>query len=286
MTANGATASLRGKLSSAEERQQAWHTEEVQRYEGIIRIVTSLQTTLDSYVKARPDAEEHRAVTAVRERIGTWLSDDAPTHDTTDVAKILDYAQCIAGCAAEIRQEIHALAAALDRLQHQVFTLREAQATKQQRLETMRTTHTWESNALAQAKEEDEARWRELAIDDVVAWNRQIDEYEVYCDEYKGRQSFLANERVRLSREDSALTVKRTETKRREESLQQRLAQAKADIEMYLQKLSTLPEWEERLVIAKENKTEHFLLFNKEQVFFSQSFISLLRNSTMLAGIF
>lgn len=256
VAANGATASLRGKLSSAEERQQAWQTEEVQRYEGIIRIVTSLQTTLDSYVKARPDAEEHRAVTAVRERIGAWLSDDEPTHDTTDVTKILDYAQCIAGCAAEIRQEIHALAAALDRLQHQVLTLREAQATKQQRLETMRTTHTWESNALAQAKEEDEARWRELAIDDVVAWNRQIDEYEVYYDEYKGRQSFLANERVRLSREDSALTVKRTETKRREESLQQRLAQAKADIEMYLQKLSTLPEWEERLAIAKENKTE------------------------------
>lgn len=256
VTANGATASLRGKLSSAEERQQAWQTEEVRRYEGIIRIVTSLQTTLDSYMKARPDAEEHRAVTAVRERIGAWLSDDAPTNDTTDVAEILDYAQCIAGCVAEIRQEIHALAAELDRLQHQVFTLREAQATKQQRLETMRTTHTWESNALAQAKEEDEARWRELAIDDVVAWNRQIDEYEVYCDEYKRRQSSLANERVRLSREDSALTVKRMETKRREGSLQQRLAQAKADIEMYLQELSTLPEWEERLAAAKEKKTE------------------------------
>lgn len=256
VTANGATASLRGKLSSAEERQQEWQTEEAQRYKGIMRIVTSLQTNLDSYVKVRPDAEEHRAVTVVRERIGAWLSNDTPTHDTTDVAEILDYAQCIAGCATEIRQEIHALAAALDRLQHQVFTLREAQATKQQRLETMRTTHTWESNALVQAKEEDEARWRELAIDDVVAWNRQIDEYEVYCDEYKRRQSSLVDERVRLSREDSALTVKRMETKRREGSLQQRLAQAKADIEMYLQELSTLPEWEERLAAAKEKKTE------------------------------
>lgn len=257
VTANGATASLRGKLSSAEERQQAWQTEEVRRYEGIIRIVTSLQTTLDSYMKARPDAEEeHRAVTAVRERIGAWLSDDAPTNDTTDVAEILDYAQCIAGCAAEIRQEIHALAAELDRLQHQVFTLREAQATKQQQLETMRTRYAWESNALTQAKEEDEARWRELAIDDVAGWNRQINEYEVYCDEYKRQQSFLGNERVRLGREDSALTVKRREAERRESSLQQRLTQTNADIDVYLRKLSALPEWEERLAAAKENKTE------------------------------
>lgn len=256
VTANGATASLRGKLSSAEERQQAWQTEEVRRYEGIIRIVTSLQTTLDSYMKARPDAEEHRAVTAVRERIGAWLSDDAPTHDTTDVAKILDYAQCLAGCVAEIRQEIHTLAAELAHLQQQVLTLREAQGTKQQQLETMRTRYAWESNALTQAKEEDEARWRELAIDDVAAWNRQINEYEVYCDEYKRQQSFFGNERVRLGREDSALTVKRREAERRESSLQQRLTQTNADIDVYLRKLSALPAWEERLAAAKENKTE------------------------------
>lgn len=256
VTANGATASLRGKLSSAEERQQAWQTEEVRRYEGIIRIVTSLQTTLDSYMKARPDAEEHRAVTAVRERIGAWLSDDAPTNDTTDVAKILDYAQCLAGCVSEIRQEIHTLAAELAHLQQQVLTLREAQGTKQQQLETMRTRYAWESNALTQAKEEDEARWRELAIDDVAAWNRQINEYEVYCDEYKRQQSFLGNERVRLGREDSALTVKRREAERRESSLQQRLTQTNADIDVYLRKLSALPEWEERLAAAKENKTE------------------------------